>query len=141
MRARQRSLEGCEHRGCAGGRPDGRRTWPNLLTAVRRLAAVALVLAGVRASSEGLLSDPSYFHPVDEALYRLDWSPVAKAANTALLLVVIVGTSSWVASTLVAMGQLGVKLYSTVLLARLRPAYDGGGCVRSGIRAVDGSPP
>lgn len=77
------------------------------------------------------LLGPNYFYLVDKRLYRLNWSPPAKAANTALILVVIVGTGSWVAATVVALGQLGLKLYSTALLARLQPGY-ADGCARPG---------
>lgn len=211
--------DACAHHGCSGGKRDGWRTWPNLLTAVRTVAAVVLVAVAVGRGSQPLLFgglaaywvgdiadgmlarrtgaetrtgavfdvladrlcvavfylsyahlhhdmlvpiavfllnfmlvdnmlslaflgwpllSPNYFHLVDQRLYRLNWSPVAKATNTALLLAVIVGTGSWVAATAVACAQLGVKLYSTALLSRLRPAYDGSGCaapVADGVRA------
>lgn len=201
----------CAHHGCSSGHRDRWRTWPNLVTAARTAAAVALVAASVRDGSDVLLFcglaaywlgdiadgvvarvidaetrtgavfdiladrlcagvfylsyaynhhdmvvpialflvnfmlvdnllslgflgwpllSPNYFYLVDRTVYLLNWSPVAKAANGALMLAVILGTRSWIAATLVATAQLAVKVYSTALLARLHPAY-AAGCVRT----------
>lgn len=45
----------CTHHGCSGGKPDTYRTWPNLLTAVRAVAALVLVARSVDTGSTALL--------------------------------------------------------------------------------------
>lgn len=75
------------------------------------------------------LLSTNYFYLVDRRIYLLNWAPVAKAMNTGLFLVVMVGTRSWWATLVVAGAQLGLKVCSAVLLVRLRPVYQGG-CAR-----------
>lgn len=72
------------------------------------------------------LLSTNYFYLVDRRLYLLNWSPVAKALNGGLLLVVMVVTGSPVGTLAVAVAQLAVKTYSTVRLVRLRPVREGG---------------
>ena len=68
------------------------------------------------------IASPNYFHKVDRRVYRWNWSPVAKASNTGLLLVVLF-TLPPVAGLVLACAQLGLKLVSAwwvVLLATAR---------------------
>lgn len=83
------------------------------------------------------LLSSNYFYLVDRRIYLLNWSKVGKASNTGLLLVVMIGSGSWVATLAVAVAQLAVKVTSAVWLVRLRPPY-GGACARPG---VDGAVP
>ncbi len=67
------------------------------------------------------IDSPNDFHRVDPRLYRWNWSPPAKAANTAgVLLVVAIGGGA--AGFVVAVGLLLVKVWSAgrmiALLAR-----------------------
>lgn len=75
------------------------------------------------------LLSTNYFYLVDRRLYRLNWSPLAKALNSGLLLVVMVVTGSVYATLALAVAQFAVKAYSSVLLVRLRPVR-AGGCAR-----------
>ncbi|MDR1450071.1 MAG: CDP-alcohol phosphatidyltransferase family protein [Propionibacteriaceae bacterium] len=62
------------------------------------------------------LVSPNYFYRVDRVVYLLNWSPVAKACNTGLLIVLLfvlwrVGWPLWIAVA-VAVVQLFLKLWS-----------------------------
>jgi CDP-diacylglycerol--glycerol-3-phosphate 3-phosphatidyltransferase len=74
-----------------------------------------LTLAFVRWS----LLSPNYFSLVDATVYRLNWSPPAKATNTGAVVLVWLVTGSTVAATALAAVVLGVKAYSAVRIARL----------------------
>ncbi|MGH8573639.1 MAG: CDP-alcohol phosphatidyltransferase family protein, partial [Gammaproteobacteria bacterium] len=65
------------------------------------------------------LLSPNYFWLVDDTVYRLNWSPPAKATNTAAVVLVVLVTGSMVAATALAAAVLAVKAYSTLRLARL----------------------
>lgn len=61
---------------------------------------------------------PNYFWAVDRTIYRWNWSPPAKATNTAALILVV--AAGWYGTALVlALAQLVVKSVSLVALVRL----------------------
>lgn len=62
---------------------------------------------------------PNYSFLIDRRLHLLNWSPVAKATNTALLVVVMVGTGSFAAAGIVAVAQLTIKSCCLVRMMRL----------------------
>lgn len=216
----------CAHHGCACGKPDGLRTWPNVVTAVRTILAVTLAVTAVVGGSTALLFaslvvywvgdvadgtlarrtgaetrtgavldvvadrvcvamfcvpytvthremvipvavflanfvvidhalslrtlrwpvlSPNYFFLVDRRLYLLNWSPVAKATNTALLVVVMVGTGSAVAAGIVAVAQLTIKASCLARMLRLDGPRDSH-CIGEHLDLppsypTDGSPP
>ncbi|MDR1186471.1 MAG: CDP-alcohol phosphatidyltransferase family protein [Bifidobacteriaceae bacterium] len=69
---------------------------------------------------------PNYFYEVDRRVWLWNWSPVAKATNTGLLLVVLLALG-WVSALVLAVAQLGVKLasaYRVLLLTTPPPARD-----------------
>jgi phosphatidylglycerophosphate synthase len=61
---------------------------------------------------------PNDFWQVDPRIYRWNWSPVAKAVNTAAL-VLVVATGAYDLALLLACAQLAVKVASLVGLTRL----------------------
>lgn len=64
------------------------------------------------------LKSPNYFGQVDSLVYRLNWSPPAKALNTAG--VVLLGALGWMWAALVLVLVLvAVKVWSTVRVQRL----------------------
>lgn len=65
------------------------------------------------------LLSPNYFVLVDDTVYRLNWSPPAKATNTAAVVLVVVVTGSMVTATVLAVAVLVVKSYSALRLAGL----------------------
>jgi CDP-diacylglycerol---glycerol-3-phosphate 3-phosphatidyltransferase len=65
------------------------------------------------------LLSPNYFGLVDTTVYRLNWSPPAKVTNTSAVVLVWLGTTSPVATTVLAAVVLGVKSYSVLRVARL----------------------
>jgi hypothetical protein len=64
---------------------------------------------------------PNHFGQVDRRLYLWNWSPVAKATNTAAL-IVLVGLGEYDAALCVAVAQLLLKAGSLVRLTRLLAA-------------------
>jgi CDP-diacylglycerol--glycerol-3-phosphate 3-phosphatidyltransferase len=65
------------------------------------------------------LLSPNYFGLVDATVYRLNWSPPAKATNTGAVVLVWLLTGSTLAATVLATVVLGVKAYSALRLTRL----------------------
>ncbi|MGH3778029.1 MAG: CDP-alcohol phosphatidyltransferase family protein [Pseudonocardiaceae bacterium] len=65
------------------------------------------------------LLSPNYFGLVDATVYRLNWSPLAKATNTSAVVLVWLGTGSPMAATVLAAAVLGVKSFSAMRVARL----------------------
>ena len=74
------------------------------------------------------LLSPNYFHLVDPAVYRLNWSLPAKATNTGAVILVVLLTGSMVAATGLAVAVLVVKSFSAVRLARLPVPRTLSGC-------------
>lgn len=74
------------------------------------------------------LLSPNYFGLVDAAVFRLNWSPPAKATNTGAVVLVVLLTGSMAAATLLALAVLAVKTYSAVRLARLPMPRTLSGC-------------
>jgi CDP-diacylglycerol--glycerol-3-phosphate 3-phosphatidyltransferase len=62
---------------------------------------------------------PNYFYLVDRTLWRLNWSPLGKTANSAALLLVMLITGSVAMSTALAGAVLGLKVWSVVRLGDL----------------------
>ncbi|MGH3794797.1 MAG: CDP-alcohol phosphatidyltransferase family protein [Pseudonocardiaceae bacterium] len=84
------------------------------------------------------LLSPNYVGLVDTTLYRLNWSPPAKAANTGAVVLVVLFTGSIVAATALAAAVLVVKTYSTARLARLPVPRTRSGCAVLDLRgAID----
>lgn len=65
------------------------------------------------------LLSPNYFGLVDATVFRLNWSPPAKATNTGAVVLIVLLTGSVAAATLLAVAVLGVKAYSTLRLTRI----------------------
>jgi CDP-diacylglycerol--glycerol-3-phosphate 3-phosphatidyltransferase len=65
----------------------------------------------------GLVS-PNYFHVVDRRVWMLNWSPAAKAANTAGV-VAAVAFGAYHVALAVALGVVAVKAWSAVAVVRL----------------------
>jgi CDP-diacylglycerol--glycerol-3-phosphate 3-phosphatidyltransferase len=63
------------------------------------------------------LSSPNYFFLVDPTIYRWNWSPPAKALNSALFLAVLLLLDSPLISSVLAVALLTVKAMSLRLLA------------------------
>ena len=61
---------------------------------------------------------PNYFGRIDRQVYRLNWSPPAKALNTAAVVLLVV-TGLYAAALVVASGVLGLKIWSALRVARL----------------------
>jgi CDP-diacylglycerol--glycerol-3-phosphate 3-phosphatidyltransferase len=74
------------------------------------------------------LLSPNYFSLVDPAVYRLNWSPPAKATNTGAVVLVVLLTGSMMAATALAAAVLAVKSFSAVRLARLPVPRTLSGC-------------
>jgi CDP-diacylglycerol--glycerol-3-phosphate 3-phosphatidyltransferase len=72
---------------------------------------------------------PNYFYAVDMLVYKLNWSPLAKSTNTSLFLIAVVLTHWWWLAALIALFFLGLKLYSTVLVARLKVRESNATCI------------
>lgn len=82
------------------------------------------------------LLSPNYFHLVDPTVYRLNWSPPAKATNTGAVVLVVLVTGSMVAATVLAVGVLAVKSFSAVRLARLPVPRTLSGCAVLDVHAA-----
>ncbi|CAN5407183.1 hypothetical protein BH09PAT4_BH09PAT4_01370 [soil metagenome] len=67
------------------------------------------------------IMSPNYFYAVDKTIYKLNWSPLAKSTNTSLFLITVVLTHLWWLAAIIALLFLGIKVYSTMLVARLKP--------------------
>lgn len=76
------------------------------------------------------LLSPNYFHLVDRRVWWWNWSPPAKACNTAAVIACWVFTRSVLVTTLLACAVLAVKVVSAVWMARLRPPAERTGCAR-----------
>ncbi len=83
------------------------------------------------------LLSPNYFHLVDTAVYRWNWSPPAKALNTGAVVAVWLLTHNPVATTAVAVLALSVKVASAVRLAARTPPAARRGC--AGRESTDGA--
>jgi phosphatidylglycerophosphate synthase len=65
------------------------------------------------------LLSPNYFGLVDSTVFRLNWTPVAKATNTGAVILVVLLTGAMGVATLLVLVILAVKAYSLARLARL----------------------
>ncbi|MGH3972867.1 MAG: CDP-alcohol phosphatidyltransferase family protein [Pseudonocardiaceae bacterium] len=86
------------------------------------------------------LLSPNYFDLVDATVYRLNWSPLAKATNTGAVVLVWLVTESPMAATVIAAAVLGVKLFSMVRVARLPMPHALSGCAVIDVRCAAISP-
>ncbi len=75
------------------------------------------------------IMSPNYFYKVDRLIYRLNWSPIAKATNTSLFLIIVVVTKSWLLAAVVATMQLAVKIYSSWLLTSVPAPHGHSNCI------------
>lgn len=82
------------------------------------------------------LLSPNYFALVDATVYRLNWSPPAKVANTSAVVLVWVITGWSMAATVLAAVVLGVKSFSVVRLARLPVPRVLSGCAVLDVRTA-----
>lgn len=64
------------------------------------------------------LLSPNYFGRVDQAVYQLNWSPLAKSLNTAGVIVLAVAGAVWASLALVSL-LVGVKIWSIARVHRL----------------------
>jgi phosphatidylglycerophosphate synthase len=64
------------------------------------------------------LVSPNDFHRVDHRVWLLNWSPAAKAANTAGV-VAAIALGAYTAGLVVALAVVGVKVWSAVRVLRL----------------------
>lgn len=62
---------------------------------------------------------PNYFYKVDSLIWKLNWSPVAKALNTGLVTILLIVTNSVWLPILAALCLTGVKIFSFVRLQRV----------------------
>jgi len=77
------------------------------------------------------LSSPNYFYLVDRGVWRLNWSKIGKALNSALIAVIMIVTESvWLSASLAA-AVLVVKIASLGRLARLGLPMPSGCAARS----------
>lgn len=74
------------------------------------------------------LLSPNYFALVDPVVFRLNWSPPAKATNTAAVVLVVLLTGSIAGATLLAAAVLVVKTYSLARLTRVPVPLTLSGC-------------
>ncbi|MGH3810875.1 MAG: CDP-alcohol phosphatidyltransferase family protein, partial [Pseudonocardiaceae bacterium] len=86
------------------------------------------------------LLSPNYFGLVDATVYRLNWSPLAKATNTSAVVLVWLGTGSPMATTVLAAAVLGVKSFSAVRVARLPVPRVLSGCAVVDLHTASASP-
>jgi phosphatidylglycerophosphate synthase len=98
-----------------------------LVALVPRVALVAVVFLPSFMVLDTMLSlaflcwpvlSPNYFHLVDRRVWALNWSPLAKAANTAGV-IGAVAFGQFLVALAVALAVLAVKLWSAVAVARL----------------------
>ena len=61
----------------------------------------------------------NYFHLVDRAVYRWNWSAPGKAVNSGALLVVMLTTRSALACTVLVLGIWAIKVCTLVRLHRV----------------------
>ena len=78
---------------------------------------------------------PNYFWQVDRRLYSWNWSPPAKATNTAAL-IVTVALGAYALALALALAQLLVKSVSLVALTRLPLPEPGSGQPAGPVRAA-----
>ncbi|MGH3362721.1 MAG: CDP-alcohol phosphatidyltransferase family protein [Nocardioides sp.] len=74
------------------------------------------------------IRSPNYFYVVDRRIWAWNWSPAAKAVNSALFAVLLLVTGWMVVGLVIALGLLVLKCVSLVWLARLGmpvPVADG----------------
>jgi CDP-diacylglycerol--glycerol-3-phosphate 3-phosphatidyltransferase len=96
--------------------------WPALTVFLVQFMVVDCVLSLSFVRWPWLLS-PNYFFRVDSAIYRLNWSPAAKAANTAGV-VLVVSAGHLPTALTVAVAQLAIKIWSAARLLSLAPGTE-----------------
>ncbi|HUS26961.1 MAG TPA: CDP-alcohol phosphatidyltransferase family protein [Kofleriaceae bacterium] len=71
------------------------------------------------------LKSPNYFYEIDREIWRWNWSPFAKAVNTAAVTGVLVVSKSATAGTIVCGAMLVLKTWSTYRVTRLPAPEEG----------------
>ena len=95
--------------------------WHHELVVPVALFLVQFMLLDHHLSNQFLrwdLLSPNYFYEVDPIIWRLNWSPVAKLGNTALVTLLLVVAHAPVWATAASLGLIAVKLYSLGRLFR-----------------------
>ena len=92
-----------------------RATWPVTVFLLQFMVVDCLLSLGFLRWP---VLSPNYFWQVDRRLYLWNWSPPAKATNTAAL-IVAVAVHAYGTALLLALAQLAVKCVSLVALTRL----------------------
>ncbi len=90
--------------------------WP--VTVVFLLAFMVLDTMLSLAFLHWPLVSPNYFYRVDKLVWQLNWSPVAKAVNTAGV-VVSVFFGAYAVALAIAAAVLGIKMWSAVRIGEL----------------------
>lgn len=67
------------------------------------------------------IKSPNYFYEVDRTIWRWNWSPAAKAVNTAAVTGVLVVSKNAIAGTAVCAAMLVLKVWSTYRLRTVKP--------------------
>ncbi|MDQ3493181.1 MAG: CDP-alcohol phosphatidyltransferase family protein [Chloroflexota bacterium] len=101
--------------GLASLRPE---LWPALALFLLQFMVLDCVLS--LAFLRWPLTSPNYFYLVDRGVWRLNWSPPAKALNT-VAVVGAVAAGSVLLATTVAAGQLALKAWSARRVLDLEP--------------------
>jgi CDP-diacylglycerol--glycerol-3-phosphate 3-phosphatidyltransferase len=96
--------------------------WHHQLVVPIALFLVQFMLVDQFLSNQFLqwsIRSPNYFYLVEPMIWRLNWSPLAKASNTGLatLLLLLAGSPWW--SALASSALIVIKIYSLVRLLRL----------------------
>ena len=65
------------------------------------------------------LKSPNYFYSVDRTIWAWNWSPAGKLLNSALVTTVIIVTGSVLASTLVCLAIIGLKVWTAIRMRAL----------------------
>lgn len=101
--------------GLASLRPE---LWPALALFLLQFMVLDCVLS--LAFLRWPLTSPNYFYLVDRGVWRLNWSPPAKALNTVAVAGAVAAGSVLLATT-VAAGQLALKAWSARRVLDLEP--------------------
>lgn len=62
---------------------------------------------------------PNYFYFINERVWQLNWSPIAKGINTGLVTLLLIFVPSLWIPTIVSLCLIAVKLYSVLLIWRI----------------------
>lgn len=111
----------CDRLGCATFVVVWAAWHPSMIPAVAvfLLQFVVVDQAASLAYLRWPLRSPNYFYRVDRLVWMLNWSRVAKGANSGALVVVMVVLDWWVVATVLAVAMLALKLWTVARILRL----------------------